>query len=72
MHVLTSYLVAKTVITYSVWKMVSGKVALLKSELPLEEEVVTLQQDKVTGLVLVDIINGFCTVGAGNLVQFSP
>ena len=48
--------------------MVSKTVDLLKKELPLEQESVELCDDVVTGLVLVDIINGFCTVGAGNLV----
>ncbi|OWM63655.1 nicotinamidase 1-like [Punica granatum] len=47
--------------------MSSQKIDLLKAELPLEEEQVTLQEDRVNGLVLVDIVNGFCTVGAGNL-----
>lgn len=47
--------------------MVSQKADLLR-ELPLEQESVELCDDVVTGLVLVDIINGFCTVGAGNLV----
>ena len=49
--------------------MVSPTVELLKSEIPLEQESVVLSQD-VTGLVLVDISNGFCTVGAGNLVSY--
>lgn len=48
--------------------MVSQRTDILKSELPLEEEQVTLQEERVNGLVLVDIINGFCTVGAGSLV----
>lgn len=48
--------------------MVSQTVDLLKNELPLELEAVVLPEDGVIGLVLVDIINGFCTVGAGNLV----
>ncbi|KAJ1387022.1 Isochorismatase-like [Sesbania bispinosa] len=47
--------------------MVSQTVELLKNEIPLEQESVVLSEDSVTGLVLVDIINGFCTVGAGNL-----
>lgn len=48
--------------------MVSQTVELLKNEIPLEQESVVLAEDAVNGLVLVDIINGFCTVGAGNLV----
>ncbi|XP_050262045.1 nicotinamidase 1-like [Quercus robur] len=51
--------------------MVSPTVELLKSEIPLEQESVVLPQD-VTGLVLVDISNGFCTVGAGNLAPREP
>lgn len=47
--------------------MVSSSVDLLKNEIPLEQEFVYLSEDVMTGLVLVDIINGFCTVGAGNL-----
>lgn len=49
-------------------KMVSHTVELLKNEIPLDQESVVLTEDSVNGLVLVDIINGFCTVGAGNLV----
>ncbi|XVF01491.1 hypothetical protein REPUB_Repub04eG0093400 [Reevesia pubescens] len=44
---------------------------VLKNELPLEQESVVLPEDVVTGLVLVDIINGFCTIGAGNLVTMA-
>ncbi|KAK1421497.1 hypothetical protein QVD17_23865 [Tagetes erecta] len=48
--------------------MVSGSaIDLVKNELPVEDESVTLTGDVSTGLVLVDIVNGFCTVGAGNL-----
>lgn len=47
--------------------MVSHTIELLKNEIPLEQESVVLAEDTVNGLVLVDIINGFCTVGAGNL-----
>ncbi|KAK8508515.1 hypothetical protein V6N13_130698 [Hibiscus sabdariffa] len=52
--------------------MVSQTTELLKKELPLEQELVVLPEDVVTGLVLVDIINGFCTVGAGNLAPREP
>ncbi|XP_038681264.1 nicotinamidase 1-like [Tripterygium wilfordii] len=52
--------------------MVSQTVDLVKSELLLEPESVVLPEDAVTGLVLVDIINGFCTVGAGNLAPREP
>lgn len=52
--------------------MVSATVDLLKNELPFEQVAVVLNEDEVNGLVLVDIINGFCTVGAGNLVTIFP
>ncbi|KAJ6309503.1 hypothetical protein OIU77_015294 [Salix suchowensis] len=48
--------------------MLTQTVDLLKHELPLEQESVVLPEDVVNGLVLVDIINGFCSVGAGNLM----
>lgn len=49
----------------------------LKSQLPFEEEkefdiLNEKKQGKVIGLVLVDIVNGFCTVGAGNLAPVEP
>ncbi|KAL1564601.1 NiCoT heavy metal ion transporter Nic1 [Salvia divinorum] len=40
---------------------------MLKNEIPVEEETVLISEDAKAGLVLVDITNGFCTVGAGNL-----
>lgn len=50
--------------------MVSGTaIDLVKNELPVADESVTLTGDVSTGLVLVDIVNGFCTVGAGHLVN---
>lgn len=51
--------------------MVSPTVELLKNEIPFELQsvVITAEDNVITGLVLVDIINGFCTVGAGNLVS---
>ncbi|XP_062082630.1 nicotinamidase 1-like [Humulus lupulus] len=52
--------------------MVLQAIDLLKNEIPLEQETVNLSEDSVTGLVLVDIINGFCTVGAGNLAPREP
>ena len=53
----------------SLENMVLQTIDLLRNEIPLEQETVNLREDVVTGLVLVDIINGFCTVGAGNLVN---
>lgn len=48
--------------------MVSPRaVEVLKNELPLEQENLVLSGEVKTGLVLVDIVNGFCTVGSGNL-----
>ncbi|KAA0031452.1 nicotinamidase 1-like [Cucumis melo var. makuwa] len=52
--------------------MVSSSIDVLKKEIPLKQESVVLAEDAVNGLVLVDIINGFCTVGAGNLAPREP
>ncbi|KAM7523812.1 hypothetical protein LguiA_013714 [Lonicera macranthoides] len=52
--------------------MVSETIDLLKSELPVEQETLILAGDHITGLVLVDVVNGFCTVGAGNLAPRVP
>ncbi|PQM36155.1 nicotinamidase 1 [Prunus yedoensis var. nudiflora] len=45
---------------------------LLKEELPVHQESLHLTGDTKTGLVLVDVVNGFCTVGAGNLAPRQP
>jgi len=45
---------------------------LLKDELPVVQESLVLSEDVKTGLVLVDVVNGFCTVGAGNLAPRQP
>ncbi|CAA2967811.1 nicotinamidase 1-like [Olea europaea var. sylvestris] len=42
-------------------------IELLKNEIPVDQESLLLSGDVKTGLVLVDIVNGFCTVGSGNL-----
>ncbi|XP_057807166.1 nicotinamidase 1 [Salvia miltiorrhiza] len=47
-------------------------IQILKNELPLEQENLLLSGDAKTGLVLVDIVNGFCTVGSGNLAPRAP
>ncbi|KAE9597964.1 hypothetical protein Lal_00029577 [Lupinus albus] len=52
--------------------MASQTVELLKEELPVEQEPLHLSSDISTGLVLVDLVNGFCTVGAGNLAPREP
>ncbi|KAK9037796.1 hypothetical protein V6N11_022696 [Hibiscus sabdariffa] len=52
--------------------MVSTTVDLLKKDLPFEQDSLVLSQDVKTGLVLVDLVNGFCTVGAGNLAPMKP
>ncbi|XP_010930195.1 nicotinamidase 1 [Elaeis guineensis] len=49
----------------------------LKAEMPLEDDgdlVLTseIASGRAIGLVLVDIVNGFCTVGAGNLAPVKP
>ncbi|GFP90686.1 nicotinamidase 1 [Phtheirospermum japonicum] len=45
---------------------------VLKNELPVEQENLVLSGEVKTGLVLVDIVNGFCTVGSGNLAPQAP
>ncbi|GMI99434.1 nicotinamidase 1, A. THALIANA NICOTINAMIDASE 1 [Hibiscus trionum] len=52
--------------------MVSATVDLLKKELPVEQTSLLVSEDNKTGLVLVDVVNGFCTVGAGNLAPMEP
>ncbi|KAL7135483.1 hypothetical protein ABFS83_11G100000 [Erythranthe nasuta] len=53
--------------------MVSSQaLELLRNELPLEQETLLLSGSIATGLVLVDIVNGFCTVGSGNLAPQAP
>ncbi|KAJ7943733.1 nicotinamidase 1-like [Quillaja saponaria] len=52
--------------------MVSQTIDLLKEELPIEQQSLLLSGDVITGLVLVDVVNGFCTVGAGNLAPRQP
>ncbi|XAR58165.1 Nicotinamidase [Bertholletia excelsa] len=44
----------------------------LKVELPVEQESLVLSGEVKTGLVIVDVVNGFCTVGAGNLAPRVP
>lgn len=51
--------------------MVSPALGLLNEQLPVREEPLVLSGDVVTGLVLVDVVNGFCTVGAGQMVMLS-
>ncbi|KAK1300672.1 hypothetical protein QJS10_CPB13g00221 [Acorus calamus] len=45
---------------------------MLKEETPFEEESLVLSGDVKTGLVIVDVVNGFCTVGAGHLAPSEP
>lgn len=52
--------------------MVSQTIDMLKNELPVDQESLVLTDDIKTGLVLVDVVNGFCTVGAGNLAPRVP
>lgn len=47
-------------------------IEIVRNELPLEQENLVLSGEVKTGLVLVDIVNGFCTVGSGNLVSGNP
>ncbi|KAK6923838.1 Isochorismatase-like [Dillenia turbinata] len=52
--------------------MASLTIDLLKKELPVEDESLVLTEDDSVGLVLVDLVNGFCTVGSGNLAPVEP
>ncbi|KAF5463119.1 hypothetical protein F2P56_019060 [Juglans regia] len=52
--------------------MASLTLNLLKDELPVEQESLVLSGEVKTGLVLVDLVNGFCTVGAGNMAPRQP
>ncbi|KAK9012015.1 hypothetical protein V6N11_040085 [Hibiscus sabdariffa] len=54
------------------WCLRLLSVDLLKKDLPLEQGSLVLSQDVKTGLVLVDLVNAFCTVGAGNLAPMKP
>ncbi|CAI0474316.1 unnamed protein product [Linum tenue] len=44
---------------------------LLKTELPVNEEAFVIGGNLRTGVIMVDIINGFYIVGAGNLVRIT-
>ncbi|KAG2409086.1 hypothetical protein LR48_Vigan01g147700 [Vigna angularis] len=50
----------------------SNTVELLREEIPVNQQPFTLSPNIKTGLVLVDVVNGFCTVGAGNLAPKQP
>lgn len=52
--------------------MVSQTIDQLRKELPVEQESLVVSDDVKTGLVLIDIVNGFCTVGSGNLAPTAP
>ncbi|CAE6002752.1 unnamed protein product [Arabidopsis arenosa] len=40
----------------------------LKKQIPVdEEESLILNRDSSVGLVIVDVVNGFCTIGSGNM-----
>lgn len=52
--------------------LASKTIDLLRNELPVEQESLFLSGDVKTGLVLVDVVNGFCTVGSGNLAPTQP
>ncbi|XP_034219040.1 nicotinamidase 1-like [Prunus dulcis] len=47
--------------------MVQQIIELIEEELPVLQMSLVLTGDVKAGLVLVDIVNGFCTVSAGNL-----
>lgn len=50
----------------------AGTVDLLRSQIPFQTDGELVLPPGGVGLVLVDLCNGFCTVGAGNLVSLPP
>lgn len=48
--------------------MVQQIIELIEEELPVLQTSLVLIGDVKASLVLIDVVNGFCTVGAGNLV----
>ncbi|KAK4771605.1 hypothetical protein SAY87_032137 [Trapa incisa] len=52
--------------------MVLQAMDLLEQQLPVREEPLVLSGDVVTGLIIVDVVNGFCTVGAGQMAPSEP
>jgi hypothetical protein len=49
----------------------ASAVSLLRSQIPFQTDGELVLPPRGVGLVLVDLCNGFCTVGAGNLVSSS-
>ena len=47
----------------------AAAVDLLRSQIPFQTDGEIVLPPRGVGLVLVDLCNGFCTVGAGNLVN---
>ncbi|KAF5945827.1 hypothetical protein HYC85_016055 [Camellia sinensis] len=73
--VMTIFVVVSLLVERSIHhlsNMVLKTVDHLKNEIPFEEESVVLSEDVKIGLVLVDTINGFYTIGAGNLSPTEP
>ncbi|TKY58716.1 Nicotinamidase 1 [Spatholobus suberectus] len=50
----------------------SNTVEQVREEIPVKQQPLSLSGDIKTGLVLIDVVNGFCTVGAGNLAPKEP
>ena len=50
----------------------ASAVDLLRSQIPFQTDGELVLPPRGVGLVLVDLCNGFCTVGAGNLVSRLP
>ncbi|KAF8079638.1 hypothetical protein N665_1012s0012 [Sinapis alba] len=44
----------------------------VKKAIPVDEESLLLKPDSTVGLVIVDVVNGFCTVGSGNMAPTKP
>jgi nicotinamidase-related amidase len=50
----------------------ASAVSLLRSQIPFQTDGELVLPPRGVGLVLVDLCNGFCTVGAGNLAPVAP
>ncbi|KAG2286506.1 hypothetical protein Bca52824_046110 [Brassica carinata] len=48
-----------------------NKIEQLKKEIPVKKESLVLKRGSSLGLVIFDVVNGFCTVGSGNMVSTS-
>ncbi|KAL2905849.1 Nicotinamidase 1 [Bienertia sinuspersici] len=50
----------------------SQSIEEVKKQIPVKQDTLHLSPDQSIGLVLIDLVNGFCTVGGGNLAPKVP